>query len=181
LNPELSAILSSMRALQHPEVRQFIRFAIVGLAQNGTNLTVYALLIVAGVPFLLAAVIAALVALSLSFMLNRRWTFPGTDDRTTRRAIRFVAVWFGFVAVALPTLTLLVEVAHMPRVLSQAIIIFVGAPLSYLVQRFWTFRRDEPRTRAGFAEPAVVHPAAERAAAKPIAVGNGARDDHRPA
>jgi putative flippase GtrA len=154
MRPSASAILSAMRAWRNPEVRQFIRFAIVGVAQNGTNLAVFALAIALGVPYLLAAVIAAVIALSLSFALNRRWTFPGTNDRSTGRAIRFVAVWLGFLALALPTLALLVEVAHMPRVLSQAIIIFVGAPLSYLIQRRWTFRQDEPKPRNRAISPA---------------------------
>lgn len=135
-----------------------MRFAIVGAAQNGTNLAVFALALAVGVPFLLAAVIAALVALSLSFLLNRRWTFPGTNDRAGSRAVRFVAVWLAFVAVALPTLAVLVEVAHMPRVLSQAIIIAVGAPLSYFIQRRWTFgqgKDDEAPAVATVAAAAV--------------------------
>jgi dolichol-phosphate mannosyltransferase len=123
-----------------PNVRQFVRFAIVGVAQNGTNLAVFALFLALGIPFLLAAAIAAVIALALSFALNRTWTFPGTGDRTTGRAARFAAVWLAFVAVALPTLALLVDVAHLPRVPAQALIIFVGAPLSYLIQRHWTFR-----------------------------------------
>jgi putative flippase GtrA len=135
--------------LNHPDVQQFIRYAIVGVAQNGANLAVYAVLVAASVPFLLAAAIAAIVALTLSFVLNRRWTFPGTGDRTTGRALRFVAVWAAFVAVALPTLALLVDVAHMPRVLSQAIIIFVGAPLSYFIQRQWTFRQTDVSPNSG--------------------------------
>jgi putative flippase GtrA len=123
-----------------PNVRQFVRFAIVGVAQNGTNLAAFALFLALGLPFVLAAGVAAVVALALSFVLNRAWTFPGTDDRTTGRAARFAVVWLSFVAVALPTLALLVDVAHLPRIPAQALIIFVGAPLSYFVQRRWTFR-----------------------------------------
>jgi dolichol-phosphate mannosyltransferase len=122
----------------------------------------------------LAAVIAAVIALSLSFLLNRRWTFPGTDDRTSGRALRFVTVWLGFVVIALPTLVLLVEVAHLPRVLSQAIIISVGAPVSYLVQRNWTFRQDA-RSPAGVVESVVTGPTPDR-----VSVGNAARDDRQP-
>lgn len=126
------------------DVRQFVRFAIVGLAQNGANLAIFALMVALGVPFILAAAIAAVVALAFSFVLNRRWTFPGTEDHTTRRAARFALVWLAFVAVALPTLALLVDVAHLPRVPAQALIIFVGAPLSYFIQRQWTFRATDP-------------------------------------
>ncbi len=150
-------------------MRQFVRFAVVGVAQNGTNLGVFALMVALSVPFVLAAAIAAVVALALSFALNRRWTFPGTGDRTAGRAARFAIVWLAFVAVALPTLALLVNVAHLPRVPAQALIIFVGAPLSYFVQRRWTFHRPG----VVIVEPA---PAESTAPNEPTRVAAG----HRP-
>ena len=128
-----------------PNVRQFVRFAIVGAVQNGTNLALFAIALALEVPLVPAALLAAAGALALSFALNRRWTFPGTGDRTTGRAVRYVAVWLGFLAVALPTLVVLVKVAHIPRLAAQALIICVGAPLSYLIQRRWTFGPPSPR------------------------------------
>jgi putative flippase GtrA len=128
-----------MRDIRGQEFRQFVRFAIVGLIQNGFNVGAFALAIAYGVPYLLAALLAAVMALSISFLLNRRWTFPGRMDRSATRARRFVTVWLVFVVLALPMLAFLVSVVGLPRVLSQAIIIMVGAPASYLLQRRWTF------------------------------------------
>jgi putative flippase GtrA len=121
------------------DVRQFFRFAVIGLLQNGLNLGAFALAIAYGIPFLVASVMAAVVALSVSFSLNRRWTFPGATDRSANRAVRFATIWLAFVLLALPILALLVDVVHLPRVLSQATIIVIGAPASYFVQRRWTF------------------------------------------
>jgi putative flippase GtrA len=109
------------------------------LLQNGLNVGAFALAIAHGIPYLLAALLAAVIALSFSFLLNRRWAFPGRTDRSVNRAGRFVIVWLAFIAVALPILAFLVSVVGLPRVLSQAIIIIIGAPASYLVQRRWTF------------------------------------------
>jgi putative flippase GtrA len=127
-----------------PNLNEFIRFAIVGTAQNGLNLGVFALAVVGGVPYLLASVLGAIVALSVSFALNRRWTFPGRNDQTTARAFRFVTIWVIVVLLALPLLAVLVDVAHLPRVLAQAIVIVIGAPASYAAQRRWTFRQRGP-------------------------------------
>ena len=66
-----------------------------------------------------------------------------------------MAVWLGFLAVALPTLVLLVKVAHIPRLAAQALIICVGAPLSYLIQRRWTFGSSEPPVAEAFARHGV--------------------------
>jgi putative flippase GtrA len=133
-------------------VRQFLRFAIVGGTQNGLNLLAFAGAVGIGVPYIVASVIAAIVALSFSFVLNHFWTFPDAESRTTRRAVRFVIVWAAVVALALPALALLVDVAHLPRVLSQTIVVLIGAPLSYAAQRRWTFGYGAPSPAANPAE-----------------------------
>jgi putative flippase GtrA len=122
-----------------PNVREFLRFAVVGGAQNGLNLLTFAGAVRLGVPYILASVIAAIVALLFSFLLNHLWTFPDAQSRTVSRAVRFAIVWAVVVGLALPVLAILVDVWHVPRVLAQAIVILIGAPLSYAAQRRWTF------------------------------------------
>ncbi len=128
-----------MSVYTNPDIRQFLRYAIVGAIQNGASFAVFVLAVSVNVPYLLAAVIAAVVALTLGFSLNLRWTFPGSEGERAERAIRFVVIWLIFVGIALPTLALLVEVAHLPRVLAQALILVFAAPFSFLLQRRWTF------------------------------------------
>jgi putative flippase GtrA len=131
-----------------PNIREFARFAVVGGAQNGLNLGVFALGIAGGVPYILASILAATVALSVSFVLNLSWTFPGRTGPPTRRAIRFVTIWVTILLMGLPVLAVLVSVAHLPRVLAQAIVILIGAPVSYLAQRRWTFGAGPSRSGA---------------------------------
>lgn len=121
------------------DLSEFIRYSMVGVIQNGLNIGAFAIAVAGGVPFLVASVLAACVALAVSFSLNRSWTFPGRRDRTTKRAIRFVAIWITFVLLALPILAVLVDVAYLPKVLAQTLVIIVGAPASYAAQRHWAF------------------------------------------
>lgn len=125
-----------------PNVREFLRYAVVGGAQNGLNLLVFAGAVWAGVAYLLASVIAAVAALSFSFVLNHMWTFPSSGSRVAARAIRFALIWVIVVALTLLVLAILVDVAGLPRVLAQAIAILLAAPLSYGAQRRWAFRYD---------------------------------------
>ncbi len=122
-----------------PNVREFVRFTVVGVAQNGLNLVVFAVAITVGLPYILASILAAVVALSASFVLNLRWTFPRQTGPARSRAIRFVTIWITILALGLPVLAALVSIAHLPRVLAQAVVILIGAPVSYTSQRRWTF------------------------------------------
>jgi putative flippase GtrA len=121
---------------------QFMRFAVVGVIQNGLNLGVFAVFVIAGVPFLLASALAAILALAVSFMLNHRWTFPGGSDRVASRVVRYITIWVIIVLCALSALAILVDIAHIEKVLAQAIVVVAGAPVSYAAQRRWTFKGE---------------------------------------
>jgi putative flippase GtrA len=121
-------------------IGEAVRFGVVGLLQNGLNLAVFAVTTALGVQYRIAAVLAALVALVVSFVLNRRWTFTGQTIPAGRQGVRYGLVFAAAVALGVGLLTLFVE-AGVPEVAAQAAAIVVVAPLSFLVQRRWVFRR----------------------------------------
>ena len=83
--------------------------------------------------YLVAATLAFLVAVSNNFLWNRHWTFRAGDGRARRhQAARFLLVSVVAFLVGLVLLTLLVEVAGMPRGPAQAIAIVAVTPLSFL-------------------------------------------------
>ncbi|HEY5286128.1 MAG TPA: GtrA family protein [Solirubrobacteraceae bacterium] len=121
------------------DLQQFARFAVVGVLQNGLNLLTFAAGITIEVPYLLASLLAAVVALAASFFLNLRWTFAARNGRTSARAARYVTIWVTIVLLGLPVLAVMVNIVHLPRIVAQAIVITIGAPISYFAQRRWTF------------------------------------------
>ena len=119
---------------------EFVRFAVVGVLQNGLNVAVFALATVLGMHYRVAAVVAALAALLASFALNRGWTFPGRTAPIHHQGARYALVFASAVALGIVLLTFFVEVAGLPEVAAQVTAIVVVAPLSFLVQRAWVFR-----------------------------------------
>ena len=117
-----------------------IRFAVVGVLQNALNVAVFALATGLGLHYAPAAVLAALVALLASFLLNRGWTFPGRAAPIHHQGARYALVFASAVALGVVVLTFFVEVAGLPEVAAQVVAIIVVAPLSFLVQRAWVFR-----------------------------------------
>jgi putative flippase GtrA len=124
--------------------REAVRFAIVGLAQNALNVAVFALATGVGVHFRLAAVVAAIAALIVSFAFNRAWTFPGRGTPLHHQGARYALVFAAAVALGIVLLSLFVEVAGVPEVAAQVAAILIVAPLSFLAQRTWVFRPGRP-------------------------------------
>jgi putative flippase GtrA len=120
---------------------QLVRFGLVGGIGFVVNLAVFAMLVhVLGVEYLIAAVVAWLVAVLNNFVLNRHWTFHAGGGQVRFQAIRFVAVSavaFGF---SLLLLTLLVEVGGLAKVPAQALAVAGSTPLNFLGNKLWSFR-----------------------------------------
>jgi putative flippase GtrA len=122
-------------------VGQAVRFGTVGVLQNGLNVATFALATGLGMHYRPAAVVAAVLALVVSFLLNRHWTFIGHSTPVGRQGVRYALVFTCAVAVGVVLLTFFVEVAGMAEVPAQLAAILIVAPLSFLAQRAWVFGR----------------------------------------
>ena len=133
-------------AARRPEAwKQLLRFAVVGASGYVVNLAVFAAAIHgAGVGYLLAATLAFLVAVSNNFFWNRHWTFSrdeGHHRPLHHQAVRFLIVSVGAFLGGLALLAALVEGAGMAEVPAQAIAIVAVTPVSFLVNKLWSFGR----------------------------------------
>lgn len=117
-----------------------VRFGLVGLLQNALNVATFALAVEGGVPYRAAAGLAAVLALLVSFALNRLWTFRATaQGPLAGHAIRYTIMFTLSVAAGVVILSALVELAGFAPVPAQVVAIAVVAPASFLAQRAWVF------------------------------------------
>lgn len=141
--PALPVGVRVRRAVRTPRAwLQLLRFAVVGASGYIVNLAVFTAAIHgAGFGYKLSATLAFLVAVSNNFLWNRHWTFRAGGGRARHQAARFLAVSTGAFFVSLGILTLLIEVWDVPEVAAQAIAIVAVTPLSFLVNKLWSFSR----------------------------------------
>lgn len=78
-------MISSVRQFartNRKEVKRFVKFAIVGAAGSITDFTVLNLMVQRfGAPLFAANTVSFIVAVMQNFALNRRWTFPESQER----------------------------------------------------------------------------------------------------
>jgi putative flippase GtrA len=126
----------------------FARFLLAGAAGYAVNLAVYGSAVhVAHADYRLSAMLAFCMALTTTFVLNRRFTFGFHEATVGRLAPRYVVVCLVGFAVNLLALQVFVDVAHLPKLLAQALAIALAAPVNFAGQRLWTFASSrEPAT-----------------------------------
>ena len=120
---------------------ELIRFGAVGASGYVVNLVVFTLLVhAAGVDYIVAAVVAFVVALVNNFVWNRLWTFRAHDGHAGFQAARFVVVSLAAFAFNLAVLYTLVEGAGMAKVPAQALAIAAATPLNFIGNKLWSFK-----------------------------------------
>jgi putative flippase GtrA len=119
---------------------QFARFGLVGATGFGVNIVVFAALVTElRVPYVAAAMVAFLVAVSSNFTLNRIWTFAHRAGSVTGQGARFLSVSLAALLAGIVVLHVMVRGGLGP-VTAQSMAIAVVMPLNFIGNRLWTFR-----------------------------------------
>ena len=129
--------------LKKENVKQFIKFAIVGVINTLINLCVlYILTDFFNVYYIFSAVIAFIVAVTNSFILNKIWTFKeNLGDRTIKKYSKFFIISICALLVNLLVLYVLTDIFKLYYMLSQVIAIGVSLWVNFFGNKMWTFRK----------------------------------------
>jgi putative flippase GtrA len=124
-----------------PHVQQFYRFGIIGLISNGMLYVGYLVLTTLGLGPKLAASLLFMAGVTVSYVLNSRWTFM--HHRAGRSAYyRYWAAYGLAYVLNISMLALLVDRMKFEHRLVQGGLVFVIALLLFLLQKYWVFKKD---------------------------------------
>jgi putative flippase GtrA len=118
---------------------QIVRFGAVGGASYLFNLGTYSLFLWAGIGYLLAAAVSFAIGFAFNFLANRHWTFVAGGSQAGGQFVRFSCVAALVLVLDLLLLRVAVEALGLDEVLAQGVVILFLAPLSFALNRFWSF------------------------------------------
>lgn len=116
-----------------------IRFAIVGVANTAIYTSSYALLLVVGLPYVAASVVAYAVAISIAYFLNHRFTFR-VAAHSSDLVARFFAVQIGGAIVNIALLAVLIDGWGWDELLAQLVLIPPVVTTTFVLNRLVVFR-----------------------------------------
>ena len=125
----------------HPALGQAVRFAAVGAVNTGVDIALFTIFFYGlGWPLLLANAAGFTVAVTVSFLLNKTWTFadPSRGREAVRRGAAFLAVAVGGLAIG--SLAIWLAALVMPPILAKVASIGATFLWNFTVSRRWVFR-----------------------------------------
>jgi putative flippase GtrA len=136
--------LGRLRSLQN-DMR--VRFVLVGLFNTGFGYLLFIILELAFHLYFLSLYGSFAVASVEAFFLHRHYTYrvAGTG-RIWVDFARFLGVYVVALAINSVALPVLVEIAGLPSILAQGLIVLATTMISYFGHKLFSFRRPPPGT-----------------------------------
>jgi putative flippase GtrA len=135
------------RVTRHEVVHQFVKYAMVGIINVCVHVGIFNLLVLAGVPTLVANALAFFVASINSFIWNKRWAFrDGRRNAVIRQYLIFL--FFTIVGLALHTgaFSLLLIPLDPHGTIGKNVALLLALPVSviwnFTCYKLWTFTPD---------------------------------------
>jgi putative flippase GtrA len=144
------------RALISALLGERTTYLLAGAVTFGVYYALFGLgLLVAGnaVPYLFLVAVSHLITAVIVYPAYRLIVFKVSGQSWLLGYLRFYAVGLSFLGASVIGLPLLVEFARIPVMMAQAVMILLSPPLSYLINRTWTFR-ERGNVDRGRAAPA---------------------------
>lgn len=127
--------------LRHPTMSKLISFGMIGVANAAIDFGVFSLAYeVFNLPLVPANIIAWLVAVSCSYVMNTMITFRAESGRVLRRKDYLTFVASGFLGMVANTATLLFLSQFMPVYAAKIGAIFTAFVVNFAMSHFVVFR-----------------------------------------
>lgn len=131
---------------------ELLRYGVVGLFNAGTYLGLYTVLVLVGMPYVLAAIVAFPLPVALGYWLHEHWTFARKDP-TARRLGAFLGLQALSLGGSVLLLVALVDGLHVDPILARVITTPISPLLVYLGSRTFIFGEHRAPSRPPAHDP----------------------------
>lgn len=118
---------------------EVLRYLSTGALSVALNLLILLTLMHFGVHYLVAICICFVAVTTISFGINRVWTFRKHAAGVYEDFGRYILVSLAQLPVSLASFAACVEWLHLPPALAAVVVSAIFAPALYLLHRGWTF------------------------------------------
>ncbi|MDB5654500.1 MAG: GtrA-like protein [Tardiphaga sp.] len=136
--------------LARPTVAKMISFGVIGVGNTVIDLAIFSLAYsVLAVPLVASNILAWLVAMSISYVMNTMITFRAESGRVLRRKDYLSFAASGILGVIATTATLVVLSHFMAVILAKLASILAGFVVNFTMTHFVVFRQKKPELPDG--------------------------------
>ena len=122
-------------------IKQFIKFALIGVLNTGIYYTLYLLLLWLGFHYIFAATVGTVAGMINSYVLNKIFTFRSTNKNISEK-VKFLIVNAVQYLCSVLTIHICIAYFNISAELAGLVAVPIGMIIGFLGNKFWTFRKD---------------------------------------
>jgi len=130
---------------------QFIKFGLVGVSNTLVSMALYYLFLwIDPALYMLGSVLGTVLSILNAFIWNDLFVFTGNPKDTKSILKRLGKTYVSYGGTSLLSNVLLwleVVLFHISKVYAPIINLLITIPLNYLINKFWTFKNQDPQTQ----------------------------------
>lgn len=122
---------------------QLVKFCVVGLMNTAVSYVTYAVFVLLQVHYIISSLIAFVVSTANAYFWNDRFVFKNSGGRW--RGILKTYCSYALTGIFLynALLYLLVDICGISEFLSPLLVLVVTIPCNFLLNKFWTFKKNK--------------------------------------
>ena len=121
-------------------IGKFIKFGLVGVFNTLINWIIFAVLNFVGVYYIIANVIAYVIATINSYIWNSRWVFKYKGEDKKETTTKFILLNLAGLALNTMILYLLVDLIGLNKLIALVITTVIVMVINYIVNKIWVFK-----------------------------------------
>lgn len=121
-------------------VNKFVKFGLVGVLNTLINWIIFAVLNFVGVYYIIANVIAYVIATINSYIWNSRWVFKYKGEDKKETTTKFILLNLAGLALNTMILYLLVDLIGLNKLIALVITTVIVMVINYIVNKIWVFK-----------------------------------------
>jgi putative flippase GtrA len=123
----------------HHSIKEFCKFALVGMLNTGVDVAIFSLLIWTGVSYLAAQIVSYSCGAANSYLLNKAWTFRSCG-LSYPEMVRFAAVNLVSLGISIALLAFFHHVAGMGLPVAKGGATLCALAANFVGNKIWVFR-----------------------------------------
>jgi len=121
-------------------LKQFIKFGIVGFTNTIIAYGVYAILVYFGIYYQIANICAFIASSINGFLINKFWVFKSRSNKVPQ-FFRYYAIYLTSLSISIALSWLWIDVLNINKYISPILNLSVTIPFNYLFSRFWVYKK----------------------------------------
>ena len=122
-------------------VLQIMKFSLVGVSNTFISLSVYYILVILGIHYILANMIAFIISVFNAFYWNRKFVFKENEVRWYVQLAKVYASYGTTFVLGTTFLFIMVNFFGISEFIAPLINLCITTPLNFCLNKFWAFRK----------------------------------------